>query len=649
MTQKKTRKELERAVERADALAQQKSNFLATISHEIRTPMQTIYGLLELIGEEKPDDKIASMVATAQEASSGLLEILDDVLDVAKMDADAMELDPFEVPVRLLVRGMLEALSVKVRGAHVELIDDIEQDVPFVILGDPKRLRQILMNLCGNALKFTHEGSVTVHVTTKMQHIKQPKDGIALRFEVIDTGIGMSKEVCGRLFQSFAQADNTTSRKYGGTGLGLSIAKKLVELMNGKIGVESEEGKGSVFWFEIPTVEVSTDQSTVDLPNLEGISVLSVEDHPQGAKEIVNSLKSMGATVESCATYAEGLELIKQRPFDVAVIDQGLPDGLGLNLIREITKIRPSTGLVMYTVRDDVGLSHSLHSLGATYLTKPASRAGLGESVKKSTRQNTGIIDGPTRLLIAEDTQSVRDILKRQLDNLGVEADFAEDGKQALEAYSTGLYGIMFTDLHMPEIDGYEVAKAIRREEESTKKRFPLIVLTADIQLAQRDVYMRHGFDECLLKPVSLGQLRGLLMRWRLLEEGGDVVEETPKSEKEHTNNGNKPPAIDKDCIVAQLGAMDESAIEMMGLFRDMTAPIIEEIKNALHEGDYTRLTEAGHSLKGGARSACCNVLGDLAARLQKDASQMENCNTLVTEILAEFERVKVEIDSLKA
>ena len=250
---------------------------------------------------------------------------------------------------RLLVRGLLEALAVKVHGVDIELIDDIEQDVPFVVIGDPKRLRQIIMNLCGNGLKFTHKGSVTVRVSTKIQHIKAPKDGVGLRFEVIDTGIGMSEEVCSRLFGSFVQADNSTSRKYGGTGLGLSISKKLVELMGGEIGVHSIEGKGSTFWFEIPTQEVSTDASTVDLPSLDGISVLSVEDHPQGAKEIVNSLRSMGANVESCASYAEGLALAKRRPFDVGVIDQGLPDGLGLDLIKEIVNIRPNMGLVMYT------------------------------------------------------------------------------------------------------------------------------------------------------------------------------------------------------------------------------------------------------------------------------------------------------------
>ena len=643
-----SREELEQKVAEADAVAEMKSNFLATMSHEIRTPMQTIFGLLELIADEKPSQRVNEMVDTAQTAAAGLLEILDDILDLAKMDADKMELDVFEVPVRLLVRGLLEALAVKVHGVDIELIDDIEQDVPFVVVGDPKRLRQIIMNLCGNALKFTHKGSVTVRVTADIRHIDVPENGVGLRFEVIDTGIGMSKEVCERLFGSFVQADNSTSRKYGGTGLGLSISKKLVELMGGKIGVESVEGEGSTFWFEIPTQEVSTDATTVELPSLDGVSVLSVEDHPQGAKEIVNSLRSMGATVENCPTYKEGLELAKRRPFDVGIIDQGLPDGLGLDLIKEIVKVRPNMGLVMYTVRDDVGLSHSLKALGVTYLTKPASRIGLGEAVRDAASKMERMeISGPTKMLIAEDTESVRDILKRQLDKLGVDASFVSNGQEAMEALNTGQYGILITDLHMPEMDGYRLVSHIRKKEKLDKsvninKHFPVIVLTADVQMAQRETYMKHGFDECLLKPVSLGQFKRLLIRWGLLNE------DTAETEEASTQSTPKTSVIDKDAMIAQMGAFDDSTIEMLGMFVDMTRPQIDAIQSALKDGNMHELSELGHSLKGAARSACCPALGDAAAQLQDDAAEGKNVDDLVGKIAQEFVRVEDEVKSLQ-
>lgn len=661
---------LRRAVEQADAAAEMKANFLATMSHEMRTPMQSVFGLLELIGEEKPDPKIASMVDIAKKSASGLLEILDDILDLAKMDAARMELDMFEVPVRTLVRGTLEALSVKAHGRAVTLADDIAGDVPFVIIGDPKRLRQILMNLAGNALKFTSEGSVTVRVSMRTRAVAPPPHGFALRFEVADTGIGMKPEVCAKLFQPFSQADSSTSRKFGGTGLGLSICKKLVDLMGGAIGVESEEGKGSIFWFEIPTEEVGTNASTVELPSLDGISVLSVEDHPQGAQEIARSLQSMGAKVDSVATCAEAIDLIHRRPFDVAVIDQGLPDGLGIDLIRTIMEVRPWLGAVMYTVRDDIGLQHTAQALGVTYLTKPASRLGLGEAVKAAARKIASIrSDGPSRLLIAEDTDSVREVLGRQLEKLGVEADFVTDGSQALDALATGRYGILFTDLHMPEIDGYALVEKIRKDEAEAnamagegagRTHFPVIVLTADVQMSQRQVYLRHGFDECLLKPVTLGHLRRLLVRWGLLdtEEGAEEApargQEAPQDSPSPqpsapSHSSHRPPAIDRAAFAEQMGAFDAGAVEMLGLFAGMTEPLIAKIQAAQAAGDFHGLREAAHSLKGAARSACATVLGDLAARLQDDADALKPSGPLVQDVASEFTRVREEISAIQA
>lgn len=637
---------LKREVAQADAIAEAKSNFLATMSHEIRTPMQAVYGFLELIAEENPPQTIQTMVDTARHSASGLLEILDDILDFAKMDAQQMELDVFEVPVRTLVRGTLEALSVKVQGKDIKLMDDISPDVPFVVVGDPKRLRQIILNLSGNALKFTESGSVTVHVSRTPKAMLAPRHGLVLRFEIRDTGIGMGEEVKNRLFKPFSQADSSTSRKYGGTGLGLSICKRLVDLMGGKIGVESTPGKGSVFWFEIPTEEVSTEASSVGLPSLDGVSVLSVEDHPQGAREIVKSLQSMGARVESCATCQEALALVKRRPFDVGVIDQGLPDGLGLDLIKDIMNIRPSMGLIMYTVRDDIGLQHSLQAMGVTYLPKPASRIGLGTAVQDATRKLTRInAGGPSRLLIAEDNNTVREVIKRQLVRLGVDADFVGDGRDALKALESGQYGILFTDLHMPGMDGYDLVHTVREQEKLSGAHFPVIVLTADVQMVQRQVYLAAGFDECLLKPISLGQLRRLLMRWGILkdEEGKEIIMMQPSLSDQQQG------PINPEALMEQMGTDRSEAVDMLRMFVEMTEPLVTKIESANHEKDLLALAELAHSLKGGAKSACCATLGELAARLQEEAERNSPSLELVRQVVVEFARVRDAVNDLSS
>lgn len=648
--------EAKRIAAEATALADMKSAFLASMSHEIRTPMQSVYGLLEIIHDEPIPTEAREMVVTARKSASGLLEILDDILDLAKVEAGKIELDNFEIPLRTLAYGVMECMEVKLLGKPVKMLTDIEQSIPFVVMGDPTRLRQIMLNLVGNAMKFTEKGSITLRITTNTRHIKSHDDGLALRFEVVDTGIGMSDAVCKKLFQAFVQADNSTTRKYGGTGLGLSISQKLVELMGGKIGVDSVEGQGSTFWFEIPTLAAS-EQTKTELPNLDGLAVISIEDHPKGAKEILSSLSSMGAKVESVPTYKEGLDLIKKRPFDVAIVDQGLPDGLGMDLLKEAAKVRPFMGLILYTVRNDFGMQYSAKVIGAKYLSKPASRLGLGEAVKAAAKQQGPAFDydGPRRLLIAEDTPAVQDVLKRQLAKLGVEADFVMNGRQALEALEKKEHGILFTDLHMPEMDGYQLVAAIRAEEEKEQdadvhRRFPVVAITADVQLTQRQAYLSYGFDECMLKPISLGQFKQLLIRWGVLREAPDSEQAAANdAATPAADTSGLPPAVDRQAMVAQMGAVDAGTIDMLKMFLKMTAPTFEKFDAALAANDTHKLKELAHSLKGGARSACCPHLGDLAADIQTLAEKGGTVTTgMIAALKAEFARATAEIENMR-
>jgi CheY-like chemotaxis protein len=304
------------------------------------------------------------MINSAKKSANGLLGILDDILDLAKADAGKMELDYFEMPLRTLVYGLIESFESKRRENDLYINAEIAADIPFVLMGDPKRLRQIMTNLIGNALKFTEKGGLTIRVTQQPEHITSPDGGLVLRFEIVDTGIGMSRDTANKLFQPFTQADNSTTRRFGGTGLGLSIAHHLVELMKGQIGVDSVEGKGSTFWFEIPT-RVAAETTDVKLPELGGLTVLSIEDHPKGAKEIQNSLQSMGANVTSVSYSRRRFELAAKRPFDVAVVDHGLPDGLGTDVLKKLNKMRPFMGLILYTVHDDYEIKQICKFVGA--------------------------------------------------------------------------------------------------------------------------------------------------------------------------------------------------------------------------------------------------------------------------------------------
>jgi len=305
----------------------------------------------------------------------------------------------------------------------------------------------------------------------------------------------------------------------------------------------------------------------------------------------------------------------------------------------------------MYTVHDDYSIQNALRSLGAKHLVKPASRAGLGEAVKGVVKQiSTQKLDGPQKILIAEDTETVRQILKQQLARLGIEADFVEDGRQALEALKTGEYGILFTDLHMPDIDGYGVIKSIRTVE-NEDDRFPVIVMTADVQMAQRQTYMELGFDECLLKPVSLAQVRRLMMRWGLLPEimpDEDDEKEENAENPQPTQDQGKP--IDYTELENMLGALDDTAIEMLDMFETITTPLMDDLAQALIDGNQKKFADLGHSVKGAARSAGAITLGDMCEAIETDgeAVDLDQCQLMLNDAQKAFDDVKAHIQVIK-
>lgn len=618
-----------------DAIAAQKSNFLATISHELRTPMQSVYGLMELIQQQNKDPVISDMINAAQNSAGLMLDLLDDILDFARLDADRLELEQLEIPMRTLVQGVVEALQVKVANRPVELLARVDDEVPTIILGDPKRLRQILFNLVANALKFTADGKVTIHVGYDGTNAAAPM----LRLSVIDTGMGIDPSVHGKLFQPFTQADSSTARKFGGTGLGLSICRKLVTLMGGDIGLISAPGQGATFWFTMPCViaDANSDRSMIDLS---GLSLLVVEDHPQGAIEIERSLKQMNADVHVVPDLFQARVILQRQRFDVAIIDYALPDGYGTELIREAVAAYPRMGQILYTVHEYDGMQQMLAALGVTYLSKPASRQGLGQAVldvaRRQWRYSEKVIQ---KVLIAEDTESICDLLAMQMRKLGVTADIVHNGLEALGKISSNQYGLLLTDLHMPVMDGYKMIQRLRATE-ATDSRLPVILLTADVQVAQRSAYTKFGFDDCLLKPMTFNHLRHALERWGIQCAAADGDGNVPDI---------LPDLFNIPQLAANMGSTPDDARAMLRAFPKLCAPLIDRINQAVAQDDMHELAEAAHSLKGAARSACCERLGDMAAQLQNGATQKTPVDNLIPAINTMFAAACSEIDALSA